>query len=141
MNKIIGIDFGEARIGLSISDNSRFMAFPLICIAAGKTQQETAKTLIAKVENEPYTEFVIGLPLLMNGKDSDMSKKVRSFAELLEQATGKRVHFWDERLTSKEVEKLMIEGNLKRKQRSKMLDTLSATLILQNYLDAQKFLT
>ncbi len=140
MSKIIGIDFGEARIGLSTSDITKLMAFPLCCISAGKTKEDTLKTLLAEVSDD-HSEYVIGLPLQMNGKDSKMSLKVREFAEFLEKETGKKVHFWDERLSSKQVEKLLIQGDVKRKKRTKMVDTLAATLILQNFLDAQKFMS
>lgn len=139
MKKIIGIDFGEARIGLSSSDSSRIMAFPLSCISCEKTQEKTVEKLLKEIAKESFDEFVIGLPLLMNGKDSPMSLKVRDFAKTLEETTHLKVHLWDERLTSKEIEKLLIESDMKRKKRSKFIDTLSATLILQNFLDAQKF--
>jgi putative holliday junction resolvase len=138
LSKIIGIDFGMARIGLAISDASKFMAFPFCTIQAGKSHQETLKTLLAEVSKEPCEEFVIGLPLLMNGRDSEMSLLVRDFAKSLEEETSKKVHLWDERLTSKEIEKLLIQGDVKRKKRSKMLDTLSATLILQSFMDVKK---
>ncbi len=141
MNKIIGIDFGEARIGLSISDLSKMMAFPLKCIKAGKKLEETTLILLKEVENERFDEFVIGLPLLMSGKDSPMTTKVRNFAVDLESKSGKKVHLWDERLTSKEVENLMMQGSVKRKKRAALSDTLAATLILQNFLDAKSFQT
>lgn len=138
MGKVIGIDYGKARIGLSISDEKNIMAFPLKCIQALSDHQKTIEQLIKELQEHEVDSFVIGLPLLMSGKDSDMTKEVRTFAKALQKHCGKTVSLWDERLTSKEIEKLLIEGDMKRKKRSKILDTLSATLILQSYLDTKK---
>ncbi|MCH9630780.1 MAG: putative pre-16S rRNA nuclease [Chlamydiia bacterium] len=138
MGKVIGIDYGMARVGLAVSDDSSIMAFPLKCIGALKDHKKTAEAIIKETEASNVDSFVIGLPLLMSGKDSDMTREVRTFTKTLEEVSGKKVALWDERLTSKEIEKLLIEGDMKRKKRSKFIDTLSATLILQSYLDSQK---
>lgn len=138
MTKILGIDYGKVRIGLAISSDTKTMAFPFKTIIAEKDTEKTIAHLLKELGSENISSFVIGLPLLMNGTDSDMTREVRAFAKALEEATGKTVDLWDERLTSKEIEKLLIESDMKRKKRSKILDTLSATLILQSYLDRKK---
>jgi putative Holliday junction resolvase len=73
----------------------------------------------------------------MNGKDSDITKEVRAFAALLEAKLAKPIVLWDERLTSKQAEKLLSEGAVKRKDRTKKVDTMAALLILQSYLDSK----
>ena len=109
------------------------IASPLKTVVAGKTLEASAH-LIAQ-ECEEVETIVLGLPLLLSGKDSETTTLVRSFAEVLEKTTGLPLILWDERLTSKQVEKVMMEGNVNRKKRAQHVDTLSATLILQNYLD------
>lgn len=138
MGKTVGIDYGMVRIGLAVSDDRSIMAFPLKCIQALKDHKKTAEAIIQELSKSDVDSFVIGLPPLMSGKDSDMTREVRAFAKVLEEASGKTVALWDERLTSKEIEKLLIEGNVKRKKRSKFIDPLSATLILRSYLDSTK---
>lgn len=134
MGRVLGVDFGMKRIGLARSDPMKMIASPLKTIAAGKNLEETADLVVKELEEVEL--IILGLPLLLSGKDSDTTKMVREFATLLEKKSGLPLILWDERLTSKQVEKLMIEGNVSRKKRSAHVDTMSATLILQNYLDS-----
>lgn len=135
--KILGIDYGKARIGLSISDESFKIAFPLEVVAAFHNNDKTVEAVIKVISKFQIQEIVIGLPLLMTGKDSPMSLDVRAFAKKLEEKTGIAVHLWDERLTSKQVEREMIDADMKRKKRAQLVDVMAATLILQSYLDAK----
>lgn len=139
MKKYLGIDFGLARIGLSVSNALGMMASPHGLIKAEKDKVKTLQKLLEETKTLSVSEYVVGLPLLMNGKDSDMTTLVREFAKALEEATQKPVHLWDERLTSQEVDKIMIQGSVKRKKRAQLVDTLSATLLLQNFLDSKVF--
>jgi|SRR5579862_2852023 len=135
--RVVSIDFGLARLGLAISDENRIIAQPLKAIKAGRNHQETA-LLIAK-ELSSYTKvttIVMGLPLLLSGKESDMSAKVREFKTVLEQVLQLPVHLWDERLTSQQVEKLLKESNMRRKERSQVCDAVAAATILQSFLTA-----
>lgn len=133
MGRIVAIDWGTKRIGIAQSDIMGILASPQEPILAKKTVEETVKLII---NTYPDCEaFVLGLPLLLSGEDSDSTVKARAFAEKLKELSGKDVHLWDERLTSKQVERTMIEGGVKRKKRTPHVDSLSATLILQNYLD------
>ncbi|MDN3508427.1 MAG: Holliday junction resolvase RuvX [Candidatus Neptunochlamydia sp.] len=133
MGRVVGIDFGMKRIGLARSDPMKMIAFPLKTISAGKNLEETADLVLKELED--VETIVLGLPILLSGKDSDTTTMVRKFAETLEKKSGLPLILWDERLTSKQVEKLMTEGQVSRKNRSSHVDTMSATLILQNYLD------
>ena len=135
----MGIDYGRVRIGLAMSDLTQTIASPITVINAEKTFPLTIQKILSHINMKECDLFVMGLPLLMNGKESEMSEEVRKFGALLEQETGKKVIFWDERLTSKEAERAMIAGNLKRKSRKENSDTVSAILILQSYLNCQKF--
>lgn len=118
--KTVGLDYGLARIGIAVSDEKNFIAFPLQTLKCLHTHEKTLEELLKILALIPYKEIVIGLPLLMNGKESEMSLKVREFAKMLEEKTQKKVTLWDERLTSKEVEKRMIEGDLKKKKKNSL---------------------
>ena len=136
MKRILGIDYGKARIGLALSDLTQTLASPLAKIQAAQTPEETIKAILAKIATHEVEAIVLGLPLLLSGKESATTQAVRDFAGLLREKSGLPVFLQDERLTSKEVERVLIASQMKRKKRSQHLDTLSATLILQTYLNA-----
>ncbi len=134
---MVGIDFGQARIGLAISDENRIISQPLKAIKVGKDYAETA-LLIAK-ELTSYTKIdaiVMGFPLLLSGKEGEMAAKVREFKAVLESLLQLPVYLWDERLTSQQVEKLLIESKVRRKERAQVSDAMAAATILQSYLEA-----
>ena len=89
MGRIVGIDYGKRRIGLALSDEMRCLASPFQKIEAKKTHEETIRFLLSLLP--PFDYFVLGLPLLMSGKDSDTTTDVRAFASLLETLSQKKV--------------------------------------------------
>ncbi len=135
MGRIIGIDFGMARIGLSRSDESKILASPFATIKAQKKSEDTIALILAEIKDFTCSLFVIGLPLQLSGNDSPMSEMAKAFGEKLKELSGIEIAYLDERLTSKQVERSMIDSGVNRKKRAKNVDTLSATLILQSYLD------
>lgn len=130
----MALDYGEVRIGVALSD-------PLGIIASG-FETYTRRDLTADlahfkdlcVEKE-VDEIVIGLPINMDGSEGERSKATRAFGEKIGEATGLRVTFLDERLSSVSAERLLIEADVRREQRKKVIDKVSATIILQNFLD------
>lgn len=140
MARTLGIDYGQVRIGLALSDARGSLALPFKTVEAGKNH----KTAVSNVKSaiDPYFKeiecIVIGLPLHLSGKESPMSLQARAFAKLLEETLQKPVVFVDERLTSAFVEKSLKEMQLTRKQRTGKIDASAATIILQNYLDSKK---
>ena len=136
MGRILAIDFGMKRIGLARSDSMKIIASPYKTILAEKNLEATANLILQEIEDVEL--IVLGLPLLLSGQDSETTKQVRAFASCLEKKMTIPLLLWDERLTSKQVEKLMSEKGVKRKNRSSHVDQLSATLILQSYLDASR---
>jgi putative Holliday junction resolvase len=134
VGRILCIDFGLARIGLALSDPSKIIASPYKTI---QTQgKEAIRQILKEIDDLDIERIVIGLPLLLSGKDSETTKSVRTFASLLKSQTDLPIILWDERLTSKQVEKTLISGGIKRKKRAKLSDRLSAALILQSFLDS-----
>ena len=137
MGRIAGIDYGNKRIGVAVSDLGKMLASPKGIVEAGKDVAASVKNILAEFGGEEIEAYVVGLPLHLSGRDSTQTTIVRKFASLLEETSGKTVILWDERLTSAEVERVMKQGEMSRKKRTKHVDTLSATLILQNYLDSR----
>lgn len=131
------IDYGRKRIGLALSDELGYFAHPHLCLEAMPSLEKTADLVASELKKYlPLKALIIGLPLLMSGKEGEMSQEVREFATLLETRLGLSVQFYDERLTSLQVEKLMQEADLSRKQRAKRMDQMAAMVLLQTYLDS-----
>lgn len=137
--RIAAIDYGKARIGLAISDVGQSLASPLKAIATKKTHKETALLIIQELrQHAPFEKIVLGLPLLLSGKESPLSLDVRKLAKELEEIVNRPILLWDERLTSAQVEKTLREAKMKRKKRKKYIDAMAAAAILQNYLDTKR---
>jgi len=137
LGRIVAVDFGTVRIGLAISDQRRIIAQPLETVRAGRTNGETAKLIAQTLSKYPDIDIlVVGLPLMLNGKEGDMALLVRGFAKALEEVFSQPIVFWDERLTSSGVEKMLVGMDVSRKKRAALSDALSAVSILQNYLDS-----
>lgn len=137
MGRIAGIDFGTVRIGIALSDERHILASAIGFVPAKKTIPQTLQALRAELDaHGPMDAIVIGLPLLLSGKDSPMSTQVRHLAEELKQAFQIPVILWDERFSTSLVERFLKEQHVNRKKRSKIIDALAARAILQNYLDS-----
>jgi putative Holliday junction resolvase len=136
MGRLLGIDYGRARVGVAVSDETKFLARPLCCLEYKKDFIEQLKKELKPLM--PIDSIIVGLPLSMSGKDSPMTEEVRKFSEYLHQALQIPVVLWDERLTSAQVDRELRDAGVKRKQRAEKSDTLAASLILQSYLDFKR---
>ncbi len=125
--RIAAVDYGLKRIGLAISDESHKIAFPLKTVASLKEAVALLRTRM------PLSLIVIGLPLTLKGAKSEMARHVESFAAELSKTLNVPIHFLDERLSSKQVERDL--SHLSRRDRASHSDTAAATLLLQTYLD------
>ncbi len=136
MGRVLGIDYGTARIGVAVSDTLQMIASPVDYVPAGDT--EACLQAIAAICREREVEkIVVGLPKNMNNTEGDSSKAARALGAQLETATGLPVDFFDERLTTAAVERILIDADVSRKKRKEKVDSMAAALILQNYLDAR----
>ena len=134
--RIIGIDFGLKRIGVAISNSFLSFAMPLGRVERQKDDNKTLESLKALLKDyKDVKKIIIGLPLHMNGNESDMSKEARKFGAFLETQMQIPVEFIDERLTSKNADALLREGDINRRSRESAVDSVAATLILQTYLE------
>lgn len=133
--RILGIDYGEVWLGLAISDPSGSIASPLTTLAMSEWQKNPATLDTILAENE-IAEIVIGLPIQMNGSEGEMAKKTTHFADTLAARYAEiAVYTWDERLTSAEAERVLLEANMRRRRRKQIRNQIAAALILQAFLD------
>ena len=136
MGRILGIDYGEIRIGMAISDTNKSIAFPFKTIK--NKNINFLLDLLKKLCSEKNIEsVVIGLPLGMNGKDTNQTKNVRIFSKSIS-ILGLPIFFQDERLTSKSAKKSLIKQNIKTGHNKEKIDEIAATIFLQQFLDINK---
>lgn len=123
---ILGIDFGEKRIGLAIADSELKIALPFKTVKSEKEIEEICK-------NRKISKIIIGLPRGLSGKNTEQTQKTKEFAQRLKNNLKIPINFQDERLTSKQAEKM-----LQNKHKKEDIDAISAQIILQTYLDSRK---
>ncbi len=135
--RYIGLDLGNRTCGLAISDPLGMIATSLYTVRFFEKDLQKALEEVVKVINEKKAEkIVMGYPVNMNGTLGPQSEYVLEFKKMLEDETNLEVILYDERLTTIEVQKVMISADVSRNKRKKVVDTLAATLILQSYLDS-----
>lgn len=132
--RIASIDYGLKRLGLAISDESQIIATSLGVLEAGQTSSETIKRILQALNSYELEKIVIGYPLHLNGKVSFLSDEVQHFITLLQKEVACPVLLFDERLTTLQAERSLKEGGMSRKKRAKVIDAVSAVIILQSYL-------
>ncbi|MFN2363307.1 MAG: Holliday junction resolvase RuvX [Halarsenatibacteraceae bacterium] len=135
--RILAIDYGQKRVGLALSDRLGITAQPFKTII-NQSREELIDELAEIIKDNDITEVVIGLPLHMNGTEGERAEKSRILAADLEGALNIPVYLQDERLSSAEVEKVMLAGDLSRKKRRAKRDKLAASIILRTYLAKRK---
>jgi putative Holliday junction resolvase len=137
--RILGLDLGDKKIGMALSDPMGWTAQGLEVI----TSKGSANADIAKikeyVERYEVEKVIIGLPLNMDGSSGPRAEKAKAFADRMGKRLKIAVEMIDERLTTVAAEKLLIEADLSRKKRRKVVDKMAAVLILQSYLDLKVF--
>lgn len=141
--RILGIDYGMARIGLAVSDERKIIATPVASLKTEKKLEQTAIKLVEQLKqlqemhHYEISEVVIGIPLRMNGQMSLLGDEVKHFVEFLSKLMSCPIVFWDERLTTSQAERSLRESAMSRKKRAKVVDTVAAMIILQSYLDSK----
>ena len=132
MGKLLGLDHGDKRFGIALSDAGKVIATPRLVVEG---EDALWKTLDSLVGEEEVEAVVIGLPLNMDGSEGPRARKVMEFSELLSEKTGLPVHFQDERLSSFEAENALLEAGVHGSRRKSRVDMVAAQIILQGYLN------
>lgn len=134
--RVLAIDLGTVRVGLALSDPLRLTAQP-----AGKLPRRSLKDrlepLLEIVRRHEVGLVVVGHPLLMSGEAGESAKDAETFAARLRSETAVPVVLWDERLTSVQANRALLEGDVRRSKRREVVDAAAAALLLQSWLDAQ----
>ncbi len=134
--RILGIDHGERRVGLALSDEDGRIAQPLSTVP--RRDPKVLLTDLAEIVRErEVSRIVVGLPLMLDGREGASARRARRFAERLEETTGVTVELWDERLTTVAAQRALGEAGVKRAGQRAMVDRVAAALLLQSYLDAR----
>jgi len=127
--RILGVDHGRKRIGLAISDETGVVATPVGYVTS-------VAELLRVATERGAGRIVVGLPKRLDGTASEQTEHTQKFLETLRVTTKLPVESWDERLTSRQAERVLIEGNVRRRDRREKIDQLAAQILLQSYLDA-----
>ncbi len=137
MKRVLGIDFGERRIGLALSDPSGIIAQPYMTFDT-REDGDIVKKIEELIEEQKVERIVLGIPRNMNGSIGEKGEAVLEFSNLLSSRLKLPIILWDERLSSVESLKVLRHAGAKLHKHKKAVDRISAALILQGYLDSQK---
>lgn len=135
--KIMSVDLGKARTGLAISDSGEFLASPLYTISESDQNKLVLKILDAISEHKPQM-LVVGLPKNMDGSEGESAQNARSFAEILKEQSGLPVEMCDERGTTITAHNYLNTTNTRGKKRKAVIDSVAATVILEDYLNYRR---
>ena len=132
--RILGLDIGDKRIGMAVSDELGITAQPAGTLSRSQTNADFDR-VVETAEEYHASEIVAGLPVRLDGSSSPQTEKVKSFLADLKNRTDIPIHTWDERLTTVSAEASLIEAKKRRKSRRKIIDSVAAQIMLQHYLD------
>tara|TARA_Y100000758_G_scaffold157132_1_gene111428 strand:- start:347 stop:760 length:414 start_codon:yes stop_codon:yes gene_type:complete len=135
MGRVLGIDYGDSRIGLAMSDPLKIIASPFKTIR-NEGNEKCLQVFQSLIKEKDVEAIVVGLPIGLKGQETVQTKKVREFANLL-YALQLPIHLEDERLSSVSAEKSMIQQNIKTGHNKGLIDQRAAAIILQQFLDKQ----
>ena len=133
--RILALDHGTKRIGVAVSDELKMIAQPLEFIAAEPTAEFLSR-LKEILRQKEVGLILVGLPRNMDGSYGPAALKVQEFVAALREALAVPIKTWDERLTSAQAQRLLIQGGVRREQRKEKVDQTAAAILLQSYLDS-----
>ena len=132
--RLLGLDVGGKRIGIAVSDEGQILSSPWGMVEQGKS----SIVEIGRIARETGAiAIVAGLPTSMSGREGVQAAETRRFADSVELELGLPLSYWDERLTSTQAERMLIDAGMRRKDRRGQIDALAASLMLQSYLDSR----
>ena len=140
MRKLLGLDVGDSKIGVALSDALGYTAQGLMTFQR-RSRWNDLRLLQRLIAEHDVEEVVVGLPLKMNGTRSAQTEKVLAFCEFLSKHLPVPVRTWDERLTTVQAIKILKRGHVSRKHRTPLVDKIAAVIILQGYLDRKNIET
>ena len=133
--RYLGLDLGSRTLGVAVSDKTGLIASNLEIIRHNEEYDRLVFDVQKLVEELEIDEIVLGYPKNMDGSDGEKAILSKSFKEELSKVIDKPIHLQDERLTTKSATDILIQGDVSRKNRKKVIDSVAASIILQTYLD------
>ena len=134
--RVAAIDYGTVRLGIAVSDPARTLASPYENYTR-RGPEEDARRMQRLVAEEGIVLLVVGLPVHLDGRESEKSREAREFGQWLAQVTGVSVEFFDERFTTSEAEGVLLGAGMTRQRRRKRRDMLAAQILLAAYLECR----
>ena len=135
--RALGLDIGEKRIGVALSDPRGILATALTVLET-KSEDDALKRIAALAQEHDVENIVVGMPFSLDGSLGPQARRVQSFIDTLSQRTKLPVVTWDERFSTVDAERVLVEAGVKREKRKKHLDSVAAAIVLQGYLDRQR---
>jgi putative Holliday junction resolvase len=135
--RTLGLDFGDRRIGMALSDPTGLTARPLMTLTR-TTREDDMRTILDEVRRHEVRRIVVGMPLDMSGRHGTRARITESFMDRVRAAVRLPVIPWDERLTTVQAERILLEGDVSRARRKRVIDQVAAVIILQAYLDSRR---
>ena len=137
--RLLAIDLGEVRVGLAVSDPSQVVASPAETLQVPRDADgPTLDALVNAAARHEAAGLVVGLPRALDGSDGDPARRSRWFADQLRERTGLPVRLHDERFTTVEAERVLLQGDVSRADRKRAVDQVAASVLLQGVLEAQR---
>jgi len=133
--RYLGLDIGDRRIGVAVSDELGLMAQPVLTLERKRNRREDLRSLARLCRRFGVAGIVVGNPLHLSGEASDRAAKTRAFADALSELTGLAIHWQDERLTTQEAHEVLYRAGHKRQEHRDVVDQEAAVTILQGFLD------
>lgn len=135
--KILSVDYGDARTGIAVSDNSEFLASP-VCTIKEWNADRLAEKIIQIAKEQNAGEIIVGLPVNMNGTKGPRAEKCEEFGKKLAELSQLPVAMWDERSTTVTAHQILNTANVRGKNRKAVVDSVAAVIILESYLDYRR---
>jgi putative holliday junction resolvase len=135
--RLLGLDVGNRRIGVAVSDELGLTAQPVLTLIRKKPRDDL-RSLARLARRYGCQEIVVGNPLHLSGDQSRQAEKTQAFARMLAEEIKLPVHLWDERLTTAEAHRLLYEAGRPRAEHRSVVDQVAAVMILQGFLDARR---
>ena len=136
MTRFLGIDYGAKRIGLAVGDDVTRLASPIGVIRSCGRCDDDIGTMVETAREYGVDAYVLGLPLNMDDTEGPQARLIRRFGEVLARETGRPVHYYDERLSSRTADEMLRPAELTRKKKKRVADAVAAQVILQGFIDS-----
>ncbi|MEN6520634.1 MAG: Holliday junction resolvase RuvX [Armatimonadota bacterium] len=135
--KLMGLDVGEKRIGVALSDDTGSFAFPFTTIVRTVSEKADLRSIVCVIEEENVSKVIVGIPIMLSGQEAVQAEKIRAFAGKLARRLRIPLEYWDERYSTAEAERLLIDAGKSREARKNIIDKTAAAVILQSYIEAK----